>query len=271
MADSMSIAPISSMEISMIRGQQPRFLLIAISCLWLGTKAIASEFKSPNYPVTLIELFSSEGCSSCPPAEQELGELLKHKDLWKKFVPINFHVDYWNHLGWADPYSNATFSERQRHYAAQWGATTIYTPAFVINGQNLGTTIGRQELSTHSRGSKKIPQINLKITSTSKSKYLISVECRDLPPEGRFEIHMALLGNGLISKITAGENKGEKLIQNFTVLSYKFLPLGKKGEPIKWEFDLSQSKAKPISQAVAAWIVNADTMIPLQAVGGPLK
>ncbi|MGZ3691649.1 MAG: DUF1223 domain-containing protein, partial [Pseudobdellovibrio sp.] len=101
---------------------------------------------APQKP-KLIELFSSEGCSSCPPAEESLAELVHHPLLWKSFVPVNFHVDYWNRLGWTDPYSKKLFTERQHDYARFWNTGTVYTPAFVVDGDSAGSSLGKSDLN----------------------------------------------------------------------------------------------------------------------------
>jgi len=85
--------------------------------------------------VALLELFTSEGCSSCPPAETWLSGLRSAPGLWKEFVPASFHVDYWDYLGWRDPWASKIFSYRQRDYAQSWHSDSIYTPGFVLNGR----------------------------------------------------------------------------------------------------------------------------------------
>ena len=82
----------------------------------------------------LLELFTSEGCSSCPPAEAWLSNLKNEPRLWQDFVPLAFHVDYWDHLGWRDLFASKLWTERQADYSARWKAETVYTPAFVLMG-----------------------------------------------------------------------------------------------------------------------------------------
>ena len=90
--------------------------------------------KSPETRTNLIELYTSEGCSSCPPADQWLSRLKVHPQLWHQLVPIAFHVDYWDYIGWQDRFAKPEFSERQRLYARQNNLSTVYTPALVLNG-----------------------------------------------------------------------------------------------------------------------------------------
>src|SRR6266576_6091859 len=99
----------------------------------LGAAALTSQsadrvFESGPQKVHLLELFTSQGCSSCPPAEAWLSKLKGEPGLWKDFVPLAFHVDYWDRLGWRDPWANKSFSDRQRAYAKQWRSDSVYTP-----------------------------------------------------------------------------------------------------------------------------------------------
>src|ERR1700758_1185011 len=87
-------------------------------------------FESGVVQTTLIELFTSEGCSSCPRAEKWLSGLKSNPDLWKRTIPVAFHVDYWDHLGWRDRFSKLEFTERQQYYAAAWRNDSVYTPGF---------------------------------------------------------------------------------------------------------------------------------------------
>jgi len=90
-------------------------------------------FQSSGNKTALLELFTSEGCSSCPPAETWLSGLKSAPGLWKEFVPVSFHVDYWDHLGWKDAWGTKAFSDRQRAYARNWQTDSIYTPGFVLD------------------------------------------------------------------------------------------------------------------------------------------
>src|SRR5215470_18364762 len=109
-------------------------LLINIAAM-PGSPMPATVFESGETQSTLIELFTSEGCSSCPPAEKWLSGLKSNQDLWKKIVPVAFHVDYWDRLGWRDRFAKPEFTSRQQHYAAAWGGDAVYTPGFVVNGK----------------------------------------------------------------------------------------------------------------------------------------
>jgi len=108
--------------------------VVGLVALRAACAAEPSRFTSEPARVSLIELYTSEGCSSCPPAERWLGGLRSDPGLWKTFVPVAFHVDYWNRLGWPDRFSNRDFTQRQYAYAEGWSGGSVYTPCFVRDG-----------------------------------------------------------------------------------------------------------------------------------------
>ncbi|MGH7869893.1 MAG: DUF1223 domain-containing protein, partial [Candidatus Dormibacteraceae bacterium] len=103
--------------------------LISIAALSASAQSHRLEFRSAATQTALLELFTSEGCSSCPPAERWLTGLKDSPRLWEAFVPVAFHVDDWDRLGWPDRWASKEFSDRQRAYAASWGSASLYTPA----------------------------------------------------------------------------------------------------------------------------------------------
>ena len=111
----------------------------AVLALAAVTPATAVTYDRGVEPVALIELFTSEGCSGCPAADEWLGALAGEPGLWREVVPVAFHVDYWDHLGWVDPFATQWNSERQRRYSRAWGKDVIYTPGFVLNGSEWRT------------------------------------------------------------------------------------------------------------------------------------
>src|ERR1700676_2382139 len=114
-----------------------RSLPILVVYLAFATAAHAADFQFESGPqrTHLLELFTSEGCSSCPPAEAWLSKLKNESRLWKDFVPLAFHVDYWDHLGWRDPFASKEWTARQYRYSSSWNGNSVYTPGFVLDGR----------------------------------------------------------------------------------------------------------------------------------------
>ena len=108
----------------------------AFLTLLLATFTVSAEtsttkqhsFSSSVERVALVELYTSEGCSSCPPADRWLSQLNSSDKLWDNFVPVAFHVDYWDYIGWKDRFASKAYSQRQRRYAKEQGERTVYNP-----------------------------------------------------------------------------------------------------------------------------------------------
>src|SRR6184192_562919 len=111
------------------------FGIAFLSSVFQMAAADPVTFESGAKKVQVLELYTSEGCSSCPPAEASLSRLLNDSRLWRDFVPVAFHVDYWDRLGWKDPFASVEWTKRQQTYAENWKSETVYTPAFVLNGR----------------------------------------------------------------------------------------------------------------------------------------
>src|SRR4029077_19077011 len=120
---------------------QRKFHPMRVALILFGlTFAFAAQagdrlFESGQKKTHLIELFTSQGCSSCPPAEAWLSKLKAEPGLWKDFVPLAFHVDYWDRLGWRDSYAAKEWTARQYQYSANWKSASVYTPGFVLDGR----------------------------------------------------------------------------------------------------------------------------------------
>lgn len=231
----------------------------------MASSLYAETFQSGAKQVHLIELFSSEGCSSCPPAEKWMTTLKSDPNLWKTFVPVEFHVDYWNHLGWVDPYSKKNFADRQYVYGAVWPIRNVYTPCFVLDGQ---------EWKDRTLSQREIP----KEAGDAVGELLLSVSGKKIQltfsPTGKFadgKATLAIMGNGIVSKVTSGENSNKTLNHEFVVLSLSSEKLTKKGNSWVANFTLPEKPKENIPQrSIAAWVSLPNHVEPLQAVGGAL-
>jgi hypothetical protein len=220
----------------------------------LAARAGDRVFESGLQKAHLIELFTSQGCSSCPPAEAWLSKLKSEPRLWKDFVPIAFHVDYWDRLGWRDPFAAKEWTARQYQYSEDWKSESVYTPGFVLDGREwLGRSIPVP--APDKPGVLKLSIKDQKITAEFVSK---ENEAKDL------DLHVAQLGFDLTTKVAAGENSGRNLKQDFVVLSLA----SQKMSDGKTEFAFNPD---PRTGAIAAWISKPNQIESIQAVGGWLK
>ena len=222
-------------------------------------------FQSGETQTSLIELFTSEGCSSCPPAEKWMSALKTNPDLWKKVVPIAFHVDYWNHLGWRDRFSKPQFTERQRRYAAAWGGDSIYTPGFVLNGRECRGWLGGPAWPT---ASEKVGA--LRVTLNNGVNLTAEFAPQDTQPRG-WTLNVALLGNDLQSDVARGENAGRKLRHDFVVLELAKIDMVAGANGWTGSATLRREFGGDKATGLAAWVMAAETSTPIQATGGWLK
>lgn len=214
-------------------------------------------FESKPARTHLLELFTSEGCSSCPPAEAWLSNLKNEPRLWQDFVPLAFHVTYWDHLGWRDPFASDKWTERQGVYSVHWKSESVYTPAFVLDGVAWRNSALPPPAS-------ETPGV-LKITINGER---VVADFKPTTGTGRhFEIHLARLGFSLGADVTAGENNGRKLVHDFVVLGLtnEGMKSGRKELRLPAE---SSKQAAGSRSAIAAWVTQAGQIEPIQAVGG---
>ncbi len=239
--------------------------LIASSLLMLvclDTHAEVQVFKSGKARIGLLELYTSEGCSSCPPADRWLSKLTQSDELWRRWVPVAFHVDYWDELGWPDRFASSAFSQRQRRYARQGSLSSVYTPGFVFDGREWRLRHGIP--GTQSSDQNGAGQILLKLADgQAQIQYLPSMQS-DRPVIAS----VAILGFNLSTQVIRGENRGRNLRHDFVVLSLQEQPLARHDGRLTGSVQLSERKIESERMAIAAWVSQAPTLAPLQAVGG---
>lgn len=216
--------------------------------------------------VNLLELYTSEGCSSCPPADKWLSSLMNDQRLWTQLVPVAFHVDYWDNLGWHDPFDKHLYSERQQHIADRAGNSVIYTPEFALNGKPWSNWFNLQSLhlpDTTEAGRLKLVVDGERITASFN------------PAKGDYkylELHVAVLAFGVNTKVGAGENAGRTLRQDFLVIGYSKQLLTANRSGFASEIQVPTSVKAPASRyALAAWVSRPGDPAPLQSAGGWLN
>ena len=174
----------------------------------------ASESSGP----VLVELFTSEGCSSCPPADAVLAQLADDPQV----IALGFHVDYWNYLGWRDVYSDPQFSQRQRQYAAFHGGRT-YTPQMIVNGAEIFVGSDGRRARSARAGASSSGQIAL--TAESPDPKIVKLQMHATGVYGPSTVYLAITEDDLVSEVTRGENAGRDL-KHMSVVR-QFSELGK--------------------------------------------
>ena len=209
------------------------FMLAAAAPLVLGAKAATAE--QAGEPLAVVELFTSQGCNSCPPADAFLGDLIKRGDV----IALSYHVDYWDYLGWRDTLARPENTQRQRAYGRSFSASTIYTPQMVVNGR------------THMAGSRRAAVMNAiedrigtseGLTVGIKAQYagdnlVIEAEGDDI---GHRKAHVVLVNfdEAHTVKIERGENRGKSLTYNNAVTAFQTVGVWK-GKAARFELPMS--------------------------------
>jgi hypothetical protein len=182
--------------------------------------SIAAECssKSGNQVVPLIELYTSEGCSSCPPADKWLSSLKGEKN---KVTPIAFHVDYWDYIGWKDRFAKSEFTKRQRKIADISSASYVYTPQIIYNGRDFKGWDDGRLISALQKDQKLVANVNLMLDAVADSNGNItlnaSAKATNIELSSKVEVFVALYENNLMSQVKAGENSGNTLKHDFVV------------------------------------------------------
>ena len=163
---------------------------------------------SQEKPIVVVELFTSEGCSSCPPADRLLSSIVNQEYEDAEVIALSFHVDYWNYIGWKDPYSDATFSKRQRTYANKL-ISSVYTPQMVVNGVHRFVGSNRADWRKAFNTEK-----SSKLSSLSVTSMLLDGRGLSFRVEGvdrREIVNVAVVERALTQNVIRGENRGRKL------------------------------------------------------------
>lgn len=227
------------------------------------------RFVSPVKQTTFLELYTSEGCSSCPPADRWLSTLKEDPRLWKEIIPVAFHVDYWNYLGWKDEFSRAEYSQRQRNYARWNNLRTVYTPGFLKNGQEWRGWFRIKRLDT--MPGKEVGQLMATIDNGMvKALFTPSTTMGDT-----VYLNIAWLGFDLETKVQAGENEGKTLKHDFVSFNTNAIKGTAKNDVYTWQFKADVASL-PVADAskrrgVAFWITEGQDPTPIQATGGWLE
>lgn len=216
-------------------------------------------FNSGARQVALLELFSSQGCSSCPPAERWISSLVSDERLWSEVVPVVFHVDYWDYLGWTDPYATLKNSQRQRLYQLHGHFKAVYTPGFVLAGVEWREWFHSRILELKSSAEVGSLMVTLEGDQLS-ARFARNADNRNLV------LNVAFLGFDIHTEIARGENQGKRLPQDFVVLTHQ-----------AWGSDTGMWKQRldPIEfegrLALAIWVSHSSDPMPIQATGGWLS
>jgi hypothetical protein len=205
-----------------------------IALLLMGTAQSSAQTakasSNPRRPV-LVELFTSEGCSSCPPADDLLARLDESQPIdGATMIPLEEHVDYWDHQGWRDPFSSSLFTLRQQQYGETLHVENIYTPQMVIDGRTELTGNDAARATAAIRAALSTPKLGVALTpeelSGSKVRLTIRADAPDVPAQ----VFLAIVELHLASDVERGENAGRRLKHSAVVRRMNSIRKVKAGE-----------------------------------------
>ena len=231
-------------------------LTLAAVGVFTGIFAVQAAF-AEDVPV-LAELFTSEGCSSCPPADAVLRQLDRLQPVaGARIIVLSEHVDYWNSLGWRDPFSSAEFSRRQAGYARILGSE-VYTPQLVIDGRvQLNGSDGRdiQAAIARAAGKAKVP-VRIVRAAREGGEAVVHVTVPALP-SGKADVWVALADESDQSSVSKGENSGRKLAHVAVVRSLSKVGPVSKSEGCDQTVRLPLNPANTGASRVVVWVAQA--------------
>jgi hypothetical protein len=229
-----------------------RWMLLVL-CLFPAALTAETFAGGPSAP-TVIELYTSEGCNSCPPADRWLASLRDEDALFTSVYPLAFHVDYWDRLGWPDRFARAAFSQRQRRYHSQNSLSAVYTPCVLASGREWR---GWRKGESWPRGKGTPGVLRLQL---EKNRIRVVWE-----GERQLRLHLAWIGMGLSTEVKRGENAGKTLEHEFVVLARVQRSRGR-----SWNLPVRIPRRGQKRTALVAWVSDPDQQGPVQAAGGYL-
>jgi len=190
----------------MLKHLLPGLILASLSAVVV---AETWQVDSPDHRVAVVELYTSEGCSSCPPADAWLAELVRLPKGELDALVLALHVDYWDRLGWKDPFARAEYSERQRRLARLNRQRTLYTPEFLVDGKETQGTRSIIERIQQANAEPSPMKLQLRVERDSQQLRLTltSPDARGKNWNARFVVYE----DGIVSEVKTGENAGQRL------------------------------------------------------------
>ncbi len=216
-------------------------------------------------PFAIVELFTSEGCSSCPSAERVLNDITHKAMADKSYIyPLAFHVDYWNKLGWRDVFSNGSYSDRQRSYREALGARVVYTPQMIVNGKRefVGSDQGEANAAIE-EALESTPPVYFSI-EPNKTWSELAYDMVDLTDPIRdkakqYDFCVAIVERGLVTEVKRGENRDRTLSHENVVRKFKTYPFNTSGETIQIP-TLDGGQVPNENHSIIAFVQHRETM-----------
>jgi hypothetical protein len=241
----------------------------------LPASAAPCTAQSGAQTTALVELYTSEGCDSCPPADRWLSSLGARGYVPEKVVPLSLHVDYWDYIGWKDPFAKPAFSGRQRKLTQLQRLAFVYTPQVMLQGQDFRGWRGPGFDAAVARINGERARARLALTIESLRRDGMTVEARAGLLDGAHQkdaaLYLAGYENRLSSAVTAGENRGHALKHDYVVLEWQGpFDFGSARELSERREVPLLPKAVPAHSGLVAFVQNRRSLEVLQALMLPV-
>lgn len=219
----------------------------------------------------LVELYTSEGCNSCPPADRWLSGLAARGHVPERVVPLSLHVDYWDYIGWKDPYAKPAFSGRQRNLTQLQRLAFVYTPQVMLQGKDFRgwRTAAFDDAVARINSEPARARISMALEAPGAAELSVDLRAEVLDPGHRRDaaLYVAAYENRLASTVTAGENRGRTLKHDYVVLEWVGpLDFGPGGARAERRSIPLLPRAVPAHSGVVAFVQNRRTLEVLQAL-----
>jgi hypothetical protein len=191
---------------------------------------VKTESALPPEGFAVVELFTSEGCSSCPPADEAVIQLAK--DYPEHVYVLAYHVDYWDYIGWKDEFSSAAFTERQRKYGERFSLSSVYTPQIIVNGEKEFVGSNRAQLSSSVKKAlqtKGSGEVKMSLAKENANNVRVTYEVNGTEPA---ILNLALVQRNAVTAVKRGENKGKSLHHINIVRAFKAIPINKSAKAV---------------------------------------
>lgn len=251
---------------------QRLFIAAIVTLIPFSGAGASCSAVSPAHTTALIELYTSEGCDSCPPADRWLSSLGPRGYAPSRVVPIALHVDYWDYIGWKDPFAKREFSARQRELADLRRATVIYTPQVIVQGQDFRRWSSSAELDAALAKIEARParaEIRLTLAGAAAGAIEVELDVRVPRPADRANaaVYLAAYESKLLSEVRAGENRGRTLAHDYVAMGWRGpILLDKDGRAGGRHRLALPPKAVAAHSGVVAFVQNRRTADVLQAL-----
>jgi hypothetical protein len=246
-----------------------RAMVAAASAFLTNPVLAACELASGQKTAALVELYTSEGCSSCPPADRQLSRLREALDPGADVVALALHVGYWDYIGWKDRFAQPGFAERQTWLVHANGQRTLYTPQFFVGGAELRSRRAtlREEVR-RLNGTPATAALRVHAAFTANEKLTLDARATAQASAEPLALYVALTESRLVSKVARGENAGVTLEHDHVVRQW-IGPVPLAGEGARLQRDIALSAGWDRAQlALVAFVQSERTGRVLQAVSG---